>query len=396
MIKILMYIALFHLVLHADVMSYYKNVLTTLEYDKTYSLYKEANEISKESLNYARYTNFALDASYSNTKAKILNSRFDTVDVSMSDTLDLFGKGSYKIKELSLNLKEKKSLLNLQKEQLFSTLVAMLAEYHTLKEQLLLHKTLHDEQENIYTKLEKLQQNGAITTIDLLRFKNRLTALKTKIISEESQLNKMKKQLRLYAPNQDIPSLTQMKLLYTKEDFLAYNPSLKINDISAQKLNIKSASSQHNYLPEVTAGVAYQELGDPTGYGDNYSFNVGMHLPLNSADFKEAEALKVQALRQQSQTARYKINRENEYIKFHEDYLNADKQLALLKKSLADYEKSEKTIKIAFLRQFVDFNTYLQVLKQTLTMQEKIIVMKYQKSFNATILNAVSSGAIYE
>lgn len=396
MIKLLIAVFLFSLVLNADVMSYYKNVLETLQYDKTYSLYKNANDVSKESVNYTRYTNFALDASYTNTKAKTLNSSFNTTDVAINDTLDLFGKGSYRVKELSLDLKEKKSLLNLQKEQLFITLVDMLGQYHKVNEQLALHTTLLKEQENIYNKLQVLQQSGAIKSIDLLRFKDTLTALKTKMISEESELNKMQKQLKLYAPNEDIPTLKEIKLLYSKEDFLTYNPSLTINDIKAQRLHTQAESSQNSYLPDVIAGVAYQQLGDPTSYGDNYSFNIGLHIPLNGGDFKQAEAFKAEALTQKSKTIQYKINRENEYTKLYEDYINAQKQLAVLQESLDDYNKSEKTIKIAFLRQYVDYNTYLQVLTQTLNLKEQIIAMKYQESSRATILNMISSGKVYE
>ena len=396
MIKPLIVLSLFSLVLNADVMSYYKNALESLKYDKTYSLYKSANDISRESVKYGRYTNFALDASYTSTKAKTLSSSFSTTDAALYDTLDLFGKGSYKIKELSLSLQEKKSLLNLQKEQLLTTLVDMLAQYHKIKEQFLLHVILLKEQENIYTKLQKLQRSGAITSMDLLRFKNTLTALKTKMIGEESELSKMQKQLKLYAPNEIIPTLKQAKLLFSKEDFLRYNPSLKINNINVQRLNVQAKNLEHSYLPDVIAGVAYQQLGDPTGYGDNYSFNIGLHVPLNGGDFKQAEALKVEAITQQSKNIEYKINRENEYTKLYEDYLNAQKQLAIFQESLDDYKKSEKIIKIAFLRQYVDFNTYLQVLTQTLNIKEKIIAMKYKESSRAVILNMISSGRVYE
>lgn len=384
------------LMLSADVISYYKNALKTLRYDTTYSLYKTTNKISKESINYDRYTNFSLDASYANTKAKTLSSSFSTTDVAFYDTLDLFGKGSYKVKELSLDLKEKKSLLNLQKEQLFITLIDMLAQYHKTDEQFSLHTILLKQQMNIYNKLQKLQRSGAITSIDLLRFKNTLTALKTKMISEDSERSKMQKQLKLYAPNENIPTLKQTQLLYLKDDFLRYNPLLKINDVNAQRLNTQAKSLENSYLPDVTAGVAYQQLEDPTGYGDNYSFNIGLHVPLNGGDFKQAEAFKAQALTQKSQEVAYKINRENEYTKLYEDYINAQKQLAILQESLDDYNKSEKTIKIAFLRQFVDFNTYLQVLTQTLHIKEQVIALKYQESSQATILNMISSGKIYE
>jgi len=396
MIKIIILLSSVSLLLSADILHFYKTTLNTLKYDKTYSLYKTANHISQESVNYTRFANFSLDASYLSTKAKTLDSSFATKNLILADTLDLFGKGSYKVKELSLNLEEKKSLLHIQKEQLFTILVNMLAQYHTLNEQYILHTNLLKEQESIYMKLQQLHNSGTLTSMDLLRFKNTLTALKTKMIGEKSELKKMKKQLELYAPNEVIPILKQKKLLYSKETFLRYNPLLKINDISTQRLNTQAKSSQNNYLPDVIAGVAYQQLADPTGYGDNYSFNVGVHIPLNGGDFKQAEALKVQALTQKSKTVLYKIKRENEYTILYEDYLNAHEQLDILQKSLEDYNKSEKTIKIAFLRHYVDFNTYLQVLTQTLTIKEQIIAMKLQESSRVTILNSIASGDIYE
>lgn len=396
MIKQLTALSFLCLILNADVISYYKNVLETLQYDKTYSLYENANTISKESINYTRYTNFSFDASYVSTKAKTQSSAFGTTDATLYDTLDLFGKGSYKIKELSLDLKATKSLLNIQKEQLFTTLVDMLAQYHKSNEQLSLYETLFNEQKNIYNKLQKLQISGAITSIDLLRFKNTLTSLKTKIISEESQLYKMQKQLQLYAPNKEIPSLEQSKLLYAKKEFIGYNPAQKLNDINRQKFITQAKGLENSYLPDVTAAVAYQQLGDPTGYGDNYSFRVGLHIPLNGGDFKQAEALKAQSLIQKSQEVECQINRENEYTKLYVDLINAQKQLLVLQESLDDYNKSEKTIKVAFLRQYVDFNTYLQVLEQTLNIKEQIIAMKYQETSNVTILNTISSGEIYE
>ena len=396
MIKKIILLSIFSLALSADLMHFYKTTLTTLQYDKTYSLYKTANGLSQESVNYTRYTNFALDAFYINTKARTLNNSFSTTDIALYDTLDLFGKGSYKVEELSLNLKEQKSLLNLQKEQLFTAIVNMLAQYHTVNEQFLLHTKLFIEQEDIYKKLQKLQDSGSLTSIDLLRFKNTLTLLKTRLISEKSKLSKMEKQLNLYAPNETIPKLQQVELLYVKEDFLRYNPLLKINNINVQKLYTQAQSSQNNYLPDVVAGVSFQQLADPTGYGDNYSFNVGLHIPLNGGDFKQAEALKSKALTQKSKTREYKINRENEYTKLYEDYLNAHKQLVVLQMSLNDYYKSEKTIKMAFLKQYVNFNTYLQVITQTLKIKEQIITMKYQESSRITLLNGIASGDIYE
>ena len=396
MIRTLTVLSLFILVLNANVIKYYKIIVDTLQYDKTYSLYKQVNDIFKESVRYNRYTNFSLDATYSSTKAKILNSAFNTTDVAINDTLDLFGKGSYRVEELSLNLKARKSSLNLQKEQLFITLINMLCSYHRLDKQLALHKQLLRELELIYNKLQKLQHSGAIASIDLLRFKNILTPLKIKIISEVSQLSKMKKQLHLYAPNQDIATLDDTKILYDKEDFLTHHPSSQLNEIDAQILHTQAKSMSHIYLPDIRAGMTYQQLGDPTAYGDNYSFNIALHMPLNGGDFKQAEALNAKALAQKSKAIQYKINRDNQYTQLYEDYQNAQQQLIVLRKSLKDYNKSEDTIKKAFLQQYVDFNTYLQVLTQALNIKEQIITMEYQKRSKAAIINSIASGKIYE
>jgi len=63
---------------------------------------------------------------------------------------------------------------------------------------------------------------------------------------------------------------------------------------------------------------------------------------------------------------------------------------------LHDYEQSEKTIKTAYLRQYIDFNTYTQVVLQTLHVKEQIIELKSKKELEATILNNIASGVIYE
>ena len=385
-----------NITLHAAILDFYKQALTTLQYNQKYELNTKANQLSQSGVYYDKYANFSLNADYSKTKAKALTDTFDTTDIALSDTLDLFGKHSYKIDALALYLKSHKSLLNIQKEQLFISLVNMIALYHKTLEQLSLYKTVFIEQKNIYDKLEKLQRKGAITSIDLLRFKNQLTSFKMRIITQENEILKMKKQLNLYAPNQQIPKLKNSKLLFSEEAFINRNPRLKLNKIDAEKLLLLSQGLEHSHLPDATVGAAYQQLGDPTSFGNNYSFSVGLKIPLNAGNFKEAEALKVHALRLKSQNIDYTIQRKNEYIRRSQAYKNALKQLKVLDKNLEDYEKSEKTVKTAYLRQYVDFNTYMQVLLQTLHIKEQIIETKYKKELEATIVNSVASGIIYE
>ena len=285
--------------LHADIIDFYKKAVTTLQYNQEYSLKKEANKLNQKGVTYSRYANFSLNADYSKTEAKKLPNTpgtFNTTNITFNDTLDLFGKNIYKIDTLILNLKSQKSLLNMQKEQLFISLVNMITLYNKTLKQDSLYRTVFNEQKSIYVKLVKLQQQGAITSIDLLRFKNQLTVLKIKIMNQENEIVKMKKQLHAYAPNQRIPALKSAKLLYSEKEFLNKNPQLQFNSIEAQKLLVLSEGLDRSYLPDVTAGAAYQQIGDPTSYGNNYSFTVGLQIPINSGNFKESQALKVKAL----------------------------------------------------------------------------------------------------
>ena len=399
MLKKIVTLLLFAFSLHADMYSFYKDAVQTLQYDKSYTLYEQSNKTSQSGVTYSKYANFSVDAAYTNTHAKLLptsEGNFNTTDISLSDSIDIFGKNNYKIESLRLDKKATKAQLYAKKEQLFIALINLVSLYNRTSQELQLHQNLFTEQEAIYKKLKLLGEHGDMTKLDVLRFKNTLTTLKTKIVSQNQALMKMKKQLSLYAPNEAIPTLHVTKLLFSKEDFIAHNPQATLNSLDAQKKVAQANGMNSSYLPTLDAGVSYQKLDDPTGYGDNYSIGVALHLPLNSGDFKEAEALKVSALSFEAQSIAYKIQRENEYIAYRESFEDASKQLAILEKALSDYEESEATIKTAYLKQYVDFNTYLQVLKQALDVKKQIIAMKMQKAKEATLINAIASGKLYE
>ena len=399
MLKKIVTLSLFTFTLHADMNSFYKDAVQTLQYEKSYTLYETSNKTSQSAVTYSKYANFSVDATFSNTHAKLLPTsagNFNTTDISLSNSIDIFGKNNYKIESLRLDKKATKAQLGVKKEQLFIALINLVSLYNRTSQELQLHQNLFTEQETIYQKLKLLGEHGDMTKLDVLRFKNTITTLKTKIVSQKQALVKLKKQLSLYAPHVAIPRLNATKLLFSKEDFIANNPQATLNSLDAQKRVAQAKGMNDSYLPTLDAGVAYQKLDDPTGYGDNYSVGVSLHLPLNSGDFKEAEALKVSALSFEAQTLTYKIQRENEYIGHRESFENASKQLAILEKALSDYEESEATIKIAYLKQYVDFNTYLQVLKQALDVKKQIIAMQAQKVKEATLINAIASGKIYK
>jgi len=310
MIKKIVTLSLLVFSAHADMTNFYKDAVKTLQYEKSYNLYETANKTSQSAVTYSKYANFSLDGAYSKTYAQHLptsSGSFNTTDISLHDTLDLFGKNNYKIQTLRLDVKGEKKKLGLKKEQLFISLVNMVALYNKTQMQLKIHQELYKKQQKIYEKLENLAKNGDITALDILRFKNSLTTLQTKIVAQTQELAKMKAQLHLYAPNQSIPKLTQTQLLYTKKDFLAHNPQADINNLDAQKLLAASQGMNKRYMPNVTLGISYEKLDDPTAYGDNHSFNVAVQMPLNGANFKDAEALKVAALNRQTKGVEYKM-----------------------------------------------------------------------------------------
>jgi len=396
MLKKITLISLLSLVAHADMLGYFQEANRHLQYDKTYSLYKQSNQLSQNGIEKSQYYNFSADMGYARTRAKGLGNGFNTTDFSLSDTLDVFGKNSYKIEMLQLDLKSKEASLSLQKEQLFVSLVTMIEMYHRTVEQQALYQTLFDKQNEIYHNLEILEANGDISKLDVLRFSNTLSKLQTQIVSLENQATKMKKQLKLYVPNQPIPSLDYVELNGAKEEFLANNPRYEMNSYDAHKKSVEAKGVQNAYLPTVTTGIAYQQLDDPTSFGNSYSLNVGVHFSLNQGDTQEAESLKVASLSTRSQSAEIKLQRENEYIRRYQAYVNAKRELEVLEASLESYQKSEKTIKKAYLKQYVDFNTYLQVLTDSLSTKEQIIALRYQRDLEATIINAISLGKIYD
>ena len=399
MLKKIVTLSLFAFTLQADMTSFYKDAVQTLQYEKSYKLYEQSNKTSQSGVTYSKYANFSLDAAFSNTHAKLLPTsagNFNTTDISLSDSIDIFGKNNYKIESLRLDKKMTKAQLGEKKEQLFIALLNLVSLYTQTSQELELHQTLLSEQEAIYKKLKLLGEHGDMTKLDVLRFKNTLTTLKTKIISQNQALQRMKKQLHLYAPHVAIPTLDATKLLFSKEDFIVHNPQIILNSLDAQKKIAQADGMNKSYFPTLDAGVSYQKLDDPTGYGDNYSVGIALHMPFNGGDFKEAEALKVSALTLQAQSVTYKIQRENEYMGHKESFESASQQLAILEKALRDYEESEATIKTAYLKQYVDFNTYLQVLKQAIDVKKQIIAMKAQKVKEATLINAIASGKVYE
>ena len=177
MYKIFFLLPLLFSLLQAEdpLLTFYKSTLNNLHYTRSLELYKDATKLKQEALHVSHFANFSLDGGYAQTKAQHLSDSFYTSGVSLSDSIDIFGKNSYKMDEIALEFQSKQTLLKIQKEQLFATLVSMIATYWQTSQQLSLHVSMIQEQQHIYEMLQKLQLSGAVPKINLIRFANSLT-----------------------------------------------------------------------------------------------------------------------------------------------------------------------------------------------------------------------------
>jgi len=404
MIRKVLYIIVlsaFNIEANSNIESFYKIVVENLKYNETYKLQDKSNEILKESIKANRYANFSIDTTERLTKAEKVSNPFTTIDISLSNKIDLFNKSRYKIKLLTIDSKLKKLALAVEKEKLFISIVEIVKIYQETKEELKLHNRLLDKEETIYNKLEQLESLGDISKLSVLRFKNSLFDLKSKIVKEKNIILNLKSQLNTYAPNETIPllndiALNDIELISSKNDFINNNPKSKLNSISSEQIMVLLHQIKSRYIPNVITGVNYQYNSDPTGFGNSYGVNIGINISIAKGDKKEQEALKVNSLSLNSKNKEYKIKRENEYIKRYQSYIGIIKELKILDESLVDIEKELDIVQKAFLKKYVDFNTYLESLKQYLLIKEQIIKLKYQKNLEATILNTLSKGEIYD
>ena len=393
--KFLILLTSFCIASYADIYAFYHKALDTLVLKKQLTLEREAARLRQEAIASRRYGAFRLDAAYSDTRADLLPHHFETIDIALTDNLDLFNKKRYAIASAALDLRAKKSQLDSIRERLFRSLVAMIASYRAADAKWRFAATLYREEAAIYRELRALRRQGGVSDTDLWRFKNSLVLLKTKIIAQKAIVRKMRRSLRLYAPDEKIPAL-ERALRYSRKAFCAFNPRALGKKIEADQSKIAAKALHDRYLPEFHISVGYEKLGDPTSYGDNYSLGIGMQMPLNRGDLKESEALRLRALRMQSELGRYDLQRAQEYITLAQDIQSAQKQMKLLEQNFRAWLKHRARMKNAYLKRLIDFNSYEQVLAQTLLLQERIVDLRYRSRKEATILNGVASGKIYE
>lgn len=377
-----------------SLIKFYHTALTNLQYDKKYVSLQKGEESSKKALSWQRFGNFSMDLGHTKTKAAKLTNSFDTTDLSFNDTLDIFGKESYQYDAISLQYKEQKTLLKKQKEELFISLVSMISAYQQTKQIHKLHSDLFMQQKEMFERLSALKES--VSTMDLLRFQNSLTLFESQLIDEEHQIKMMADQLQNYVPQTLVPELKEEQAAYNLASYLDADTDIKLNHIASRRLENEAKGLKSSFLPTLNAAATYQNINDPTANGDNYAFTLALNIPLDASVSYQNEVLRSQSLRLHDDVATLQIKRKNEFVQRVNSINNDTQQLSLLQKNLKDYQQSDSVIQKAFLKHYVDFNTYIQTHSQALSVQEQIIKLTQEKQRETAILNGICTGDIYE
>lgn len=380
----------------SSILPFYREALKTLSYQDTYTLQQQSRALSIEAKKKQRYLNLDAGVMHGTTKAKLLEHYFNNTDIGITDTIDLFGKSAEEIHLIQLQMKEDRLLLQVQKEKLFLSLLTMITAYSVSEEKLQLYQKLYQTQAQLLDAARAALKAGAIPMLELTRLENILALIEVQRDSEEQISTMMRAQLKLYAPHIAIPKLSSAKLHSDLPRFLAHSPQLKLNDNRARQSLQKVKQIQQSWMPDAVIGANQEYNNDPTANGDNYTLSMGLSMHFDGGMTHSAERQKVDALRINSQKKALEIERKAQYIAWKSNYQTAKRSLASLSKTLKKTNISLKNMRTAYLKHYVDLNTYLQTVKEGLATHEAQIDAKYRMIENALILNVLSEGNIYE
>jgi len=342
------------------------------------------------------FANFSVDIQYTQTKDQFLPNHFHTIDFSLSDNIDIFNKNSLIIEKLYLEAEKSKYLIWQKKEQLFLSLVEMIATYHRLNKLLTLHHKFYNEQKEILTKLTEAYKAGAIPKIESERFANALTLFYGHIVQEEELVKNLRERLNLYVPDQPIPNFEEESIHTDISNFIKQSPTLKYKNIESKIVNKEAEFIKKSWLPDASVGTVYQQNSDPTANGNNYSLFAGLHINFDGGFKKEVEALKVEALKVNNEAISLKIKEQERYLDYLGKVKAAERKEKILKPALHRALLTMQRVKTAYLKHYIDFNSYIQTLQSLLSIQEEEIDALITKQKNIVILNTLSRGKIYE
>ncbi|RRS29834.1 MAG: hypothetical protein P794_10020 [Epsilonproteobacteria bacterium (ex Lamellibrachia satsuma)] len=396
--KLFLLAAVFLTLLSADdnVVSFYKDALKTLTYKNTYMLQEKSRALSIEAKKKQRYLNLDASAMYGTTKAALLPHRFNSTDIGITDTIDLFGKNMDDIHLIQLKMKEDKLLTEIKKEKLFLLLTEMITAYHMSEEKWQIKQKLYQKQLQFLKQLKSAVHTGAIPELELIRFENTMTLFKVQIDQDKQTIDMMKAQLKLYSKHHPVPHLSVLKLHSNLKRFLSHSPQLKLNDNQAVQSLEQVKKLERNWLPDAVIGANQQYNDDPTANGDNYTLSIGLSMKFDGSTFSDMEKQKVDALRTKSLKKELEIQRKAQYIAWKSNYQTAKRSFYLLNKTVKKTRKTLENMRTAYLQHYIDLNSYLQMMQEDLATQDARITAKYSMIKNAIILNTLSRGTIYK
>ncbi|WP_294958023.1 TolC family protein [Sulfurovum sp.] len=375
---------------------FYKEAVKTLSYQSTYTLEKKSRALLIEAKKKQRYLNLDAGIMYGATNAKLLAHHFNNTDIGITDTIDLFGKNVEDIRLIQLQMKEDGLLLQVQKEKLFLSLVDMVTSCKASEEKLKLYQKLYHTQATLIEAVRSAVKSGTVPMLELTRLENIMALIEAQRDQEKQIVTMMKAQLKLYSPHHAIPRLSETGLHSDLRHFLAHSPQLKLNDNRAKQSSQKIKQIEQSWMPDAIIGANQEYNNDPTANGDNYTLSMGLSMHFDGGMTHDIERQKVDALRIKSQKKALEIERKAQYIAWKTQYQTAKKLFASLRQPLKHSNVTLKNMRIAYLKHYVDLNTYLQTIKESLATHEAQISAKYKMIQNAVILNMLSEKIIYE
>lgn len=377
-------------------LAYYQQALEHTGLSTQYLQQSRSATAQVDGATYNRYSTFSLGAQYSRTKAKTLSSGFNISNVAIDDTIDLFGKNKNSVTALKAQNSATLAQINATKQQLFQGVVDLVVGFEKNSKLLALHQAFYDKQQQILQELKKGVKLGSFARLDANRFENALVLLRNQIMTEEQQIKQAQSQLDLMVPGGSIPTLKMQTFLYSEAMFLAHDPRYKAETsfIEAQAQTAEVIAKQ--WRPELTLGASFERNDDPTGYGDNYAVRAGMRFVLGSGLASEKEAANRQVLALKSKQQQLQIALKQQYAQLRIALETAATQLAAIESSQALAKQSAQSAKAAYLKHYIDFNTYLQTMQQLLMLQETRLSLYYSIVRNGTLLQHYCEGKIYE
>ncbi|HHH72510.1 MAG TPA: hypothetical protein ENL04_01625, partial [Sulfuricurvum sp.] len=225
MFKIFAFMLMISLSLNADdMLTFYQTALRTQQIDRQYQLELTRGKQQVSGADTDRFSALSFDLRYTRTKADTLKNGFNVTDLSVDDTLDLFGKQRDAVTALKLQSEGNLEQIQIQKRTLYGALTDMITLYRKNEMLLELHTHFFDAQSKVYASLQKGVALGSFARMDAQRFSNALALLQNQIMKERQTLQTMQTQLALYAPGSNIPDPDSNATDFNKTAFMTFDP----------------------------------------------------------------------------------------------------------------------------------------------------------------------------